>query len=82
MVYFPNSFGAAFTTFYRLSGPYRSASAPQIAKTELWETIVRRGFLGNLFMGVIPMMFYLTLNFWALCIEMLWVTAGRPYARM
>lgn len=50
-----NSFGAAFPTFYRLTGPYRSDVAPGIVKTELWETITRRGLLGNLFMGVIPM---------------------------
>lgn len=49
------SFGAAFPTFYRLTGPYRSESAPQIVKTELWDTIKRRGVIGNIFMGVIPM---------------------------
>ncbi|KAL0947463.1 hypothetical protein HGRIS_013569 [Hohenbuehelia grisea] len=55
-------FGAAFTTFYRLVGPFRSPTAAHIVKTEIWETITRRGILGNLFMGVIPMAFYLTLN--------------------
>jgi dimethylaniline monooxygenase (N-oxide forming) len=49
------SFGAAFPTFYRLTGPYKSDKAPGIVKTELYETIQRRGVLGNLFMGVIPM---------------------------
>ncbi|KAF9049230.1 FAD/NAD-P-binding domain-containing protein [Hymenopellis radicata] len=44
-------FGAAFTTFYRL-----------IVKTEIWDTITRRGVLGNVIMGVIPMAFYLVVN--------------------
>lgn len=45
-------FGASFVTFYRLVGPFKSAAAPGIAKTELAETITRRGILGNLFFGV------------------------------
>lgn len=58
-------FGAAFTTFYRLVGPYKSASAPEVVRTEIWDTITRRGILGNVIMGVIPMAFYLTLNTFA-----------------
>jgi dimethylaniline monooxygenase (N-oxide forming) len=50
-----SSFGAAFPTFYRLVGPYRSPKAEGIVKTELWDTIKRRGVIGNIFMGVIPM---------------------------
>ncbi|KAL7009471.1 hypothetical protein EMMF5_001102 [Cystobasidiomycetes sp. EMM_F5] len=46
-------FGAAFTPFYRLVGPYRSPTAPGIIKTEIWEVICRRGLLGNLFMGLV-----------------------------
>lgn len=49
------SFGAAFPTFYRLVGPYRSSKAREIVETELWDTIKRRGVIGNIFMGVIPM---------------------------
>jgi dimethylaniline monooxygenase (N-oxide forming) len=45
-------FGASFVTFYRLTGPFRSAEAPRIAKGELAETILRRGVLGNVFFGV------------------------------
>jgi dimethylaniline monooxygenase (N-oxide forming) len=52
------SFGAAFPTFYRLVGPYRSSKAEKIVKTELWDTIKRRGVIGNVFMGVIPMVRY------------------------
>ncbi|KAI0792844.1 FAD/NAD-P-binding domain-containing protein [Abortiporus biennis] len=62
-------FGAAFTTFYRLVGPYRSSKAPEIIKTELWDTITRRGILGNLLMGLIPMMFYSYLNLTAFVLE-------------
>jgi dimethylaniline monooxygenase (N-oxide forming) len=49
------SFGAAFPTFYRLVGPYKSDKAAGIVRTELWDTIKRRGVVGNVFMGVIPM---------------------------
>lgn len=51
-------FGASFVTFYRLIGPFESPVAPRIARTELAETILRRGILGNLFFGLIPMLFY------------------------
>jgi dimethylaniline monooxygenase (N-oxide forming) len=83
-----SSFGAAFPTFYRLVGPFRSASAPNIAKTELWDTIKRRGVIGNIFMGVIPMAslsapdrsatrtnhqaFYAVVNLLALMLEVGW----------
>lgn len=69
LILFLYSFGAAFTTFYRLVGPYRSNSAPQIIKTELWDTITRRGILGNVFMGIIPMVFYTCINLTALILE-------------
>ncbi|KZV99127.1 FAD/NAD(P)-binding domain-containing protein [Exidia glandulosa HHB12029] len=62
-------FGAAFVPFYRLFGPFVSPMAPQVIKTEIWDTITRRGVLGNLIMGLIPMMFYLTLSGIALGIE-------------
>lgn len=55
-------FGASFVTFYRLVGPFESPLAPEITSTELAETIMRRGILGNLFFGVIPMLFYGIIN--------------------
>jgi len=70
-------FGAAFTTFYRLIGPYRSSLAPKIVKTELWETITRRGILGNLMMGFIPMLGYGILNLTVFLVECLWALCGR-----
>ncbi|KAJ4487533.1 hypothetical protein J3R30DRAFT_3279781 [Lentinula aciculospora] len=69
-------FGAAFTTFYRLVGPYKSASAPGIIRSELWDTILRRGFMGNLIMGVIPMIFYLSLNIIAFGLGIAWTMLG------
>lgn len=70
------SFGAAFTTFYRLLGPYRSPLAAQIVKTELWDTVTRRGVLGNVLMGLIPMVFYLALNGLVLCLELVLTLGG------
>lgn len=55
-------FGASFVTFYRLLGPFESPVAPEVARTELAETILRRGILGNFFFGVIPMIFYGLIN--------------------
>ncbi|KAF8130460.1 FAD/NAD(P)-binding domain-containing protein [Mycena galopus ATCC 62051] len=68
-------FGAAFTTFYRLIGPFTSPLAPEISKTELWDTVTRRGLIGNFIMGLIPMMFYLGVNALALALE-LFLTLG------
>lgn len=70
------SFGAAFTPFYRLVGPFQSKVAPQIIKTELWETITRRGVVGNIVMGLIPMLFYLTLNLLAFGLGVGWQVIG------
>ncbi|KAJ7739657.1 FAD/NAD(P)-binding domain-containing protein [Mycena maculata] len=69
-------FGAAFTTFYRLTGPYRSPMAPDIVKTEIWDTVTRRGLLGNFIMGLIPMVFYLVLNGVVLCLELVLTLGG------
>jgi dimethylaniline monooxygenase (N-oxide forming) len=63
-------FGASFVTFYRLVGPFKCDEAPRIARTELAETIARRGILGNVFFGVIPMVFYGIINLVALVAEM------------
>jgi len=69
-------FGAAFTTFYRLIGPFRSNAAPEIVKNELWETITRRGIMGNVVMGVIPMAFYAWLSAMAYLTEKLGRAVG------
>lgn len=42
-------FSAAFTSHYRLVGPFKSPKAPEVVKTEIWETVTRRGLLGNLY---------------------------------
>lgn len=64
--------GAAFTPFYRLIGPWRSETAAEIAKTELWDTIKRRGIGGNLMMGIIPMVFYAWVNLAAYILQTLY----------
>ncbi|KAG8861909.1 hypothetical protein FRB96_002352 [Tulasnella sp. 330] len=75
------AFGAAMTPFYRLYGPFRDPGAELTVKTEIWETITRRGFLGNLFMGVIPMMFYAIINIIAFGIETVYcIVTGQPRA--
>ncbi|CED83928.1 dimethylaniline monooxygenase [Phaffia rhodozyma] len=71
-------FSAAFTTNYRLVGPFADVSAPEIVRTELWETVTRRGALGNLFMGVIPMLFYCSINLTAWFLEIIWILLGHP----
>ena len=57
-------------------GPFQVDSAVGIVKTELWETITRRGFLGNFFMGLLPMVFYLTLNLVAYLLSFVWDLVG------
>ncbi|KIR28167.1 dimethylaniline monooxygenase [Cryptococcus deuterogattii 99/473] len=71
-VLFVYCFGAAFPTFYRLTGPFKVAKAKGIVETELWDTIKRRGVIGNIFMGVIPMVFYACLNLGAYVLEFVW----------
>ncbi|KAL7422609.1 hypothetical protein Q5752_003257 [Cryptotrichosporon argae] len=75
-VVFVYCFGAAFPTFYRLTGPYRSDAAREIVCTELWDTIRRRGVIGNIFMGVIPMAFYALINLCAAVAEFAYVRAA------
>ncbi|KAI8905368.1 hypothetical protein DFJ77DRAFT_484481 [Powellomyces hirtus] len=53
---------AAFTPLFRLVGPFRWDGAAEIVTGELWETVARRGVLGNLFMTVLPMLVYATVN--------------------
>ncbi|KAG0660848.1 hypothetical protein C6P46_004403 [Rhodotorula mucilaginosa] len=77
-VTFVYCFSAAFTSHYRLLGPFKSDKAPEVVKTEIWETVTRRGLLGNLFMGVIPMLFYALVNGCALLVETIWIGFGRP----
>lgn len=62
-------FGASFVSFYRLLGPFKSDIAPEVAKTELLDTIMRRGIGGNFFFGVVPMVFYGFLNLLAWTLE-------------
>ena len=75
-------FGAAFTSFYRLVGPYRHPDAKRIVETEIYDTIRRRGLVGNLMMGVIPMAFYAMVNLMAFALEKtlnVAITLARPF---
>lgn len=47
--------GAAFVSFYRLTGFYESVEVEEVVTGEIWETIGRRGVVGNLFMGVVSL---------------------------
>jgi hypothetical protein len=67
------SFGAAFTAFYRLVGPFKTNTVVPVIKTELWDTITRRGILGNILMGIIPMLFYSMLNLYVYAFEKAWI---------
>jgi len=70
------SFGAAFTPFYRLFRRFKSDKASKIIQTEIWETITRRGIIGNVAMGLVPMVFYLTLSAVAFVLGILWQLLG------
>jgi dimethylaniline monooxygenase (N-oxide forming) len=48
-------FGAAFTSFYRLTGPFKDPAMKEIVQGELADTVMRRGLVGNFFFGLIPM---------------------------
>ncbi|SCZ90765.1 BZ3500_MvSof-1268-A1-R1_Chr1-3g02228 [Microbotryum saponariae] len=73
------AFGAAFGPFYRLVGPFAAPEQMrEVVTTEIWETITRRGLLGNLFMGVIPMIFYGIVNSLAFAVELIWIGLGKP----
>lgn len=56
-VTFTYCFGASFTTFYRLLGPHRMNrnDALRIVNGELLEIVKRRGYVGNFFWALIPM---------------------------
>lgn len=75
-ILFAYCFGASFVSFYRLTGPFASAYAAQVASTELLDTIRRRGIIGNFFFGVVPMLFYGTLNAIAFLLEKLGVLSA------
>ncbi|GAA5958149.1 hypothetical protein JCM3765_002830 [Sporobolomyces pararoseus] len=73
-------FSAAFTPHYRLcpSSPFYSEEMVEVEKTEIWDTIKRRGVLGNITMGVIPMAAYGIVNLTAFILELLWIACGQP----
>ncbi|KAJ3156896.1 hypothetical protein HDU86_003431 [Geranomyces michiganensis] len=65
---------AAFTPLFRLVGPFAWDGAKDVVLGELWETVGRRGVLGNLFMTVLPMLVYGVVNIGVCVVElMFWV---------
>lgn len=83
-VLFTYCFGASFTTFYRLLGPHRmeKAHAEHIVKGELYEIVRRRGYVGNFFWALVPMVFYFWINLGAWLAEKLYnlLHASSTYA--
>ena len=61
-ILFVYCFGASFVSLYRLMGPFATPLAVRVAETEVLDTIMRRGVLGNFFFGFVPMFFYGILN--------------------
>jgi dimethylaniline monooxygenase (N-oxide forming) len=53
-------FSASFTSHYRLlpSSPFYSEEMVEVERTEIWDTIRRRGVIGNIWMGFLPMLGY------------------------
>ncbi|KAI9034147.1 FAD/NAD(P)-binding domain-containing protein [Hyaloraphidium curvatum] len=56
------AFAASFNTCFRLQGPYAYGGAAEVMRGEIWETVTRRGVIGNVVMGFVPMVFYGTVN--------------------
>ena len=59
---------ASFNTCFRLVGPYAWDGAADVMRGEIWETVTRRGAIGNIVMGALPMVFYglVNLSVWLL----------------
>ncbi|GAA6063837.1 hypothetical protein JCM10212_003999 [Sporobolomyces blumeae] len=81
LITFIYCFSASFTSHYRLlpSSPFYSSKMVRVERTEIWDTIKRRGIVGNVFMGLIPMIFYGWINLTALALEVVWIALGRPH---
>ena len=63
-------FGAAFVRFYRLTGLFADRGIKDVVEGELADTVMRRGFIGNFFFGVLPMVLYGCVNGLAWLLEM------------
>ena len=63
-------FGAAFVSFYRLTGPFADRGMQGVVEGELADMVMRRGLIGNFFFGVLPMVFYGCVNGVAWLLEM------------
>eukprot|EP00127_Corallochytrium_limacisporum_P001559 Clim_evm12s66 gene=Clim_evmTU12s66 len=61
--------GPAFPAYFRMKGPFYNEQCRDVVTGELWEVITRRGFAGNFFMAIIPIMFYGPVNIALFIIE-------------
>lgn len=60
-------FGQAYISFFRLQGPFSTGQAWDVARSELYQPIVQRGFATNLIFVVVMVVFgSLSLALWAL----------------
>lgn len=54
--------GTAYNSFYRLVGPFESQRAADVVRGELWQMVVRRGWVYTVFFSLIPMAFWGLVN--------------------
>lgn len=55
--------GGSFVSFYRLVGPFRDKEVmKKVVEGELWETVKKKGWLGNFLFGVLPILVFGWLN--------------------
>jgi len=62
LIHHPKAFaayclGQAFVGFFRLQGPAASSKCMEIAETELWESILRRGIVTNFVLLIVSIVF-------------------------
>ncbi|KAE8443713.1 hypothetical protein EG329_001485 [Mollisiaceae sp. DMI_Dod_QoI] len=56
-------FGGSFVSFYRLIGPFKEKDLmKELVEGELWDTVKRKGLLGNFLFGLLPMIVFGLLN--------------------
>ena len=64
-------------SFYRLLGPFKDRRMKEIVEGELMDSVKRRGWAGNFFFGLLPMVFYGMVNGMALLLEVAGIVPGQ-----
>jgi dimethylaniline monooxygenase (N-oxide forming) len=54
--------GTAYNSFYRLVGPFKSERALNTVRDELWQLVLRRGWIYTIFFSLIPLVFWGSVN--------------------